>query len=120
MKSLKKLLGLGKRTRNESGLTRIEGCVIAGIIGTLVLVPALYIGLGTIGWRVIRKHVNYEDKYYQALRIADKNGDGNLDTEEAESWLKNMGVTRLPNQKIGEVNPPYGALCDYIESQEED
>jgi len=107
-----------QNNKGKEGFTLIEGCIVAGIAGIVLsigLTIALYAGLGTVGWKSIRKHINYEDRYYQALNIADKNRDGNLDNKETEYFFTEVGVTRLPNQSMKDIRPSYSSLCDYID-----
>jgi len=97
---------------SKVGMGRCACGILLGIVGLTV---AIYAGLGTVGWKSIRKHINYEDKYYQALNIADKNRDADLSIEETQSFFKELGVTKLPNQGDRDVRPAYNSLCDYIE-----
>ena len=91
------------------------GCCILGAVGTAVALTAgIYWGLGTLGWRMIRSTVHYPEKYNEALVLADSNRDGNVDTEEGQTWFREMKVIRLPNQRIADVRPSYSSLCDYV------
>lgn len=94
------------------------GCALGMIVGVVGITVALYAGLGTLGWRMIGQYVDYEDKYYEALSFADADRDGDISTAEAERWVADLGVTRMPNQTIVDVKPAYDSLCEYLELRE--
>ena len=115
--NLKNKLGdCQKYLGNKSGFTVAEGCVVAGIFGAIALTIALYAGLGTLGWNAVKKHVDYEDRYYKVLKMADTSLDGNLDADEANKLYSDLGVVRLPGQDLKDVIPSYKSLSDYLKS----
>lgn len=99
----------------QRGFTVVEGCIVAAVVGIIGFGVAMYAGLGTFGWRMIGQYVDYEDKYYEALNFADADRDGDISTAEAERWLSDLGVTRMPNQEIVDVKPAYDSLCEYVD-----
>ena len=105
-------------TSNQRGFTTIEGCIVLGIVGIIGVTVAMYAGLGTLGWRMIGQYVDYEDQYHTALQIADTDKNGDLSAEEATAWVKDLGVTLMPEQRIVDVKPSYDSLCDYVERHE--
>lgn len=124
------MMNLKDRISDKKGYTLMEVGIIGCIGASIATIIAIYALGGTLGWNLIKKHVNYEDKYYESLAIADKNGDGNLDKDEAEQFFKELGVVRitddkarpdysgaLPQQKSADVRPSYDSLCKYLESR---
>ncbi len=107
-------------TAPRRGFGSTEACTVLGIVGIvgLGITAAVYLGLGTLGWRMIGQHVDYEDKYHTALQIADTDKNGDLSAEEATAWVKDLGVTLMPEQRIVDVKPSYDSLCDYVERHE--
>jgi hypothetical protein len=92
---------------------------VAGIIGccclgTATVVAGFYFGLGTLGWNAVKGKVIYEEKFYEAANLADKNNDKNLDVEELTTFMSDLGVTLMPNQDFSEVRPSYKALETYV------
>lgn len=111
---MKNSIRLHHSTLSNTPITN-SGCALGGLIVLALGVTALiYTGLGALGWNGIKKHVNYEDKYYSAVSLADKNKDGDLDKSETEAFFKELGTVRLPNQNSTEVRPSYKSLTDYI------
>ncbi len=91
------------------------GCVLT----TIGITVGIYAGLGTLGWNMIKKHVNYEDKYYQAVRLADTDKDGNLDYTETDNFFKELEVTKMPGQEWNEVKPAYSSLAEYVKKRKD-
>lgn len=119
-------------SKNNGYTTKEMGCAIGGcaalVVGGMILEYAL---LGTIGWNVIKKHVVYEDRYFDALRIADKNSDGDLNQEESKAFFDELGVVRIidipnPNspsktafapQRSVDLRPSYDSLTKYLDAR---
>ena len=91
------------------------GCLVLGLAATL----AIYAGLGSLGWAGIRKYINYEDKYYSALSMADKDKNGNLDASETTAFFNETRSLRLPSQSWEDVRPSYSSLVKYLDSDKD-
>ncbi|MBI4448340.1 hypothetical protein HY643_05140 [Candidatus Woesearchaeota archaeon] len=95
-------------------------CLTCGcLVGLTAAYVGVYLGIGALGWNLIKNKVVYEDKYWKAAKLADQNRDGNLDELECKVWFDDMGITKLQEEKWSEVKPSFKALEDYIDNKEE-
>ncbi|MBU0665977.1 MAG: hypothetical protein ABIC91_08325 [Nanoarchaeota archaeon] len=105
-------------TKKAKNLSSNEKKTIAGVLGCCCLATAgivigTYLTFGSIGWKVIRNHVAYEDKYYKSLAVADLNKDENVDPSECENWFQKMGVTQHMDETYMDVRPAYKSLKQF-------
>ena len=110
--------------KGKKGFTLAELCVVGGVVGIVGAIGvgvALLVGGGTIGFNILKKHIAYEDKYYEALSLANKDsaleqGALNLDSEEVSLLMNDLGVTLWEGETFKEARPSYDSLDDYVKA----